>query len=88
MAKTPQPSYRVIKRSGPFEIRVYEPMILAEVTMTYRAQAFFGGVHQELIGALQTYHRVAEAFRDGGGVAPADLHEDVHRGTARFTAAW
>ncbi len=33
MAKTPQPSYRVIKRSGPFEIRVYEPMILAEVTM-------------------------------------------------------
>ena len=33
--------------------------------------AFFGGVHQELIGAIQRYDQVAEAFRRGGGVRPA-----------------
>src|SRR6266704_1272472 len=32
--------------------------------------AFFGGVHQEPIGAIQRYHQVAAAIRDGGGVAP------------------
>jgi len=50
--------------------------------------AFFGGVHQELIGAIQRYDQVAAAFRDGGGVAPADLHPDVWAGTSRFTAGW
>src|SRR5262249_33741455 len=52
------------------------------------ASAFFGGVHQELIGAIQRYDQVAAAFRDGGGVAPADLHPDVWDGTSRFTAQW
>jgi SAM-dependent methyltransferase len=50
--------------------------------------AFFGGVHQELIGAIQRYDQVAAAFRDGGGVAPGDLHPDVWAGTSRFTAQW
>ena len=50
--------------------------------------AFFGGVHQELIGAIQRYDQVAEAFRRGGGVRPADLHPDVWTGTSRFTAQW
>ena len=50
--------------------------------------AFFGGVHQELIGAIQRYDQVAAAFHDGGGVAPADLHLDVWAGTSRFTAQW
>ena len=50
--------------------------------------AFFGGVHQELIGAIQRYDQVAEAFRHGGGVRPADLHPDVWAGTSRFTAQW
>ena len=50
--------------------------------------AFFGGVHQELIGAIQRYDQVAEAFRRGGGVRPADLHPDVWAGTSRFTAQW
>src|SRR5215472_8556279 len=50
--------------------------------------AFFGGVHQELIGAIQRYDQVAAAFRNGGGVAPADLHPDVWAGTSRFTAQW
>src|ERR1700759_3005545 len=48
--------------------------------------AFFGGVHQELIGAIQRYDQVAEAFRRGGGVRPADLHPDVWVGTRRVTA--
>jgi hypothetical protein len=50
--------------------------------------AFFGGVHQELIGAIQRYDQVAAAFRDGGGVSPAELHPDVWTGTSRFTAQW
>lgn len=50
--------------------------------------AFFGGVHQELIGAIQRYDHVADAFRDGGGVPAADLHPDVWAGTSRFTAQW
>jgi SAM-dependent methyltransferase len=50
--------------------------------------AFFGGVHQELIGAIQRYDEVAQAFRRGGGVRPADLHPDVWAGTSRFTAQW
>ena len=50
--------------------------------------AFFGGVHQELIGAIQRYDLIAEAFRNGGGVRPADLHPDVWAGTSRFTAQW
>ena len=44
--------------------------------------AFFGGVHQELIGAIQRYDQVTEAFRRGGGVRPADLHPDVWAGTS------
>src|SRR6476659_10080550 len=47
--------------------------------------AFFGGVHQELIGAVQRYDQVAEAFRRGGGVRQADLHREVapeHAGPA------
>ena len=47
---------------------------------------FFGGVHQELVGAIQGFHGVADAFCTGGGVAPEDLHEDVWLGTERFTA--
>jgi SAM-dependent methyltransferase len=50
--------------------------------------AFFGGVHQELIGAIQRYDDVADAFHRGGGVRPADLHPDVWAGTSRFTAQW
>jgi SAM-dependent methyltransferase len=50
--------------------------------------AFFGGVHQELIGAIQRYDQVAAAFRHGGGVKAADLHSDVWVGTSRFTAQW
>src|ERR1700751_1184650 len=50
--------------------------------------AFFGGVQQELIGAIQRFHQVADAFRDGTGVRAADLHPDVGPGPSRFTAQW
>jgi SAM-dependent methyltransferase len=50
--------------------------------------AFFGGVHQELIGAIQRYDGVVAAFASGGGVRAEDLHPDVAAGTSRFTAQW
>lgn len=50
--------------------------------------AFFGGVHQELLGAVQRYDAILDAFRSGGGVHHRHLHPDVGLGTARFTAAW
>lgn len=50
--------------------------------------AFFGGVHQELLGALQRYADVVAAFRHGGGIRMDQLHEDVFIGTSRFTASW
>ena len=55
---------------------------------TESGPAFFGGVHQELVGALQGYHHIAESFRRGGGLAPEALHADVWTGTERFTAGW
>jgi 2-polyprenyl-3-methyl-5-hydroxy-6-metoxy-1,4-benzoquinol methylase len=50
--------------------------------------AFFGGVHQELVGAIQRYDDVLTAFRCGGGVHAKNLHPDVRHGTSRFTAQW
>lgn len=50
--------------------------------------AFFGGVHQELLGAVQRYDSILESFRSGGGVHHTHLHPDVSLGTARFTAGW
>lgn len=50
--------------------------------------AFFGGVHQELLGAIQRYDTVLSAFRTSGGVHAHDLHPDVRLGTSRFTAHW
>jgi len=50
--------------------------------------AFFGGVHQELLGAVQRYDTVLGSFRTGGGVHAGHLHPDVAAGTGRFTAQW
>jgi len=56
--------------------------------VTEPGPAFFGGVHQELLGAVQRYDTVLHAFRNGGGVHAEDLHPDVAEGTSRFTAQW
>jgi SAM-dependent methyltransferase/DNA-binding transcriptional ArsR family regulator len=72
----------------PAEDRFWLPAEHVPTLASEPGPAFFGGVHQELIGAIQRYDQVAAAFRDGGGVAPADLHPDVWAGTSRFTAQW
>lgn len=68
--------------------RVALPAAHVPALATESGPSFFGGVYQELLGACQRYHRIADAFRTGGGVPTDELHEDVHLGTARFTAAW
>lgn len=70
------------------EGRIALPDAHVPTLATEAGPAFFGGVHQELLGALQRYHAIAAAFRVGGGVPPADLHDDVWLGTERFTAGW
>ena len=50
--------------------------------------AFFGGVHQELLGTIVRYESIVEAFRHGGGVPLTAFPEDVHTGIARFTTMW
>lgn len=50
--------------------------------------SFFGGVQQELMGALQGYHAVLDSFRTGGGLRADHMHPDVAHGTSRFTAQW
>lgn len=64
------------------------PAAHAPVLATEPGPVFFGGVHQELLGALQRYHELADAFRSGSGIDPAELDEDVWTGTSRFTAQW
>ena len=55
---------------------------------TEAGTSFFGGVHQELVGAIQRYDDLLTSFRSGGGVRHEHLHPDVAIGTARFTAGW
>ena len=50
--------------------------------------AFFGGVHQELLGLVQRVPVVLEAFRRGGGVPQDAFPDDVYVGMDRFTAMW
>lgn len=75
-------------RRDPLDGRISLPSAHVPTLAAESGPTFFGGVHQELLGAMQGYHRIAEAFRTGGGVPPDELHEDVYLGTARFTAAW
>jgi SAM-dependent methyltransferase len=49
---------------------------------------FFGGVYQELLGALKPLDRLIVAFRQGGGVPQSAYDEDFWEGLERFTAAW
>ena len=72
----------------PIDGRITLPAAHVPTLAQEAGPAFFGGVHQELVGAIQRFHGVADAFRTGGGVAPEDLHEDVWLGTERFTAGW
>ena len=72
----------------PVDGRIVLPAAHVPTLAQEAGPTFFGGVHQELVGGIQRYHRVADAFHTGGGVALEDLHEDVWIGTERFTAGW
>jgi SAM-dependent methyltransferase len=76
--------YLTLGEAGRFTL----PAAHAPVLALEPGPAFFGGVHQELLGAVQRYHELADAFRHGGGIAPGQLDEDVWIGTSRFTAQW
>ncbi|WP_433200376.1 class I SAM-dependent methyltransferase [Dactylosporangium sp. CS-047395] len=75
-------------RYDPAQQRFELPAEHAPTLAVEPGPAFFGGVHQELVGAVQRYDTVAAAFRDGGGVRGDELHPDVAEGTSRFTAQW
>jgi SAM-dependent methyltransferase len=49
---------------------------------------FFGGVYQELLGALSALDRVGDAFRAGGGASQEAYSADFWDGMERFTASW
>lgn len=72
----------------PDDSRYALPAEHAPTLATEPGPAFFGGVHQELVGAIQRYDTVLSAFRASGGVPARDLHPDVRIGTSRFTAQW
>lgn len=50
--------------------------------------AFFGGVHQEMMGAIAQYGPLVNAFEHGGGVDLCTYPDDLHTGIARFTTMW
>lgn len=49
---------------------------------------FFGGVHQMLTGMVGPLPRLAQAFREGGGVPQSAYSHDMWEGLERFTQAW
>lgn len=55
---------------------------------TEAGPAFFGGVHQELMGAIAQYRPLVDAFQHGGGVDLPTYPDDLHTGIARFTTMW
>ncbi len=63
MAKIPQPAYRLVKRQGHFEIRAYEPMVLAEIQVPgFRRDATndgFRALASYILGANNKNERIA-----------------------------
>jgi SAM-dependent methyltransferase len=60
----------------------------APVLSQERGPMFFGGVYQELLGALSALDRVADAFRSGGGAPQEAYPPDFWQGMERFSASW
>jgi 2-polyprenyl-3-methyl-5-hydroxy-6-metoxy-1,4-benzoquinol methylase len=58
--------------------------VLAEET----GPVFFGGVWEMLMGMLRPIDKLAQAFKEGGGVAQADYPDATYHGMDRFTAGW
>jgi len=70
--------------SGRFTLPPEHAPVLAQET----GPVFFGGVHQEILGALPVVPHVIEAFRRGGGVPQSAYGDDFYEGIERFTAGW
>jgi len=49
---------------------------------------FLGGVQQQFMGLLMTLDTVADAFRNGGGVANSEFDAKTWDGLARLTGSW
>jgi SAM-dependent methyltransferase len=49
---------------------------------------FFGGVYQMLPALTSVLERVADAFREGGGVSQTAYPADLWNGLERFSAGW
>jgi 2-polyprenyl-3-methyl-5-hydroxy-6-metoxy-1,4-benzoquinol methylase len=49
---------------------------------------FFGGVWEMLMGMLRPIDKLAQTFKEGGGVAQAEYPDATYYGMDRFTAGW
>ena len=49
---------------------------------------FFGGVWEMLMGMLRPIDKLAQTFKEGGGVAQAEYPDATYHGMDRFTAGW
>ncbi len=49
---------------------------------------FFGGVWEMLMGMLRPIDKLAQTFKEGGGVAQAEYPDVTYHGMDRFTAGW
>ncbi len=69
--------------TGRFTLPAAHVPVLAEA-----GPAYFGGLHQALFGLTGVLGRVADAFRDGGGVPLSAYPDDWWQGLERFTNGW
>jgi SAM-dependent methyltransferase len=49
---------------------------------------FFGGVWEMLMGMLRPIDKLAQTFKEGGGVSQAEYPDATYHGMDRFTAGW
>src|SRR5262249_7448464 len=49
---------------------------------------FFGGTWEMLMGMLRPIDKLAQAFKEGGGVTQTDYPDATYHGMDRFTAGW
>lgn len=71
-------------KSGTFALPPEHAPVLTEE----HGPVFFGGVHQEFLGALPLIDQVVDSFRTGRGVPQNAFNENFWEGLERFTASW
>jgi SAM-dependent methyltransferase len=64
------------------------PLEYVPLLSTEGGPMFLGGVYQHLPGLFGVLDRVAEVFRQGGGIAPDAYGEDFRAGMERISAGW